>query len=322
VLTAALAAGALAAAPSSAAARDSLPTRLSEAIAAGQSSYTELPRGTVRRREAPAADGLRTAAAPAASSGPSARGSLTTQPVSVFNVTYRQDGATWTEAAKAAFEAAVQVWERTLESPVPIEVEATATTFDDPSILGGAGPLDFLRNDKRTTTFTDDVFEPVALSNARRGTDGLPGEPDIIAEFNPALRDSSGSPALYFGLDGNPPAEQVDFPHRRAARAGPRPRDGGYGHRSERRRCHHRRPQRQRDVRRAQRRLLRHLHYATTEAQAGNGGKRLLSMADGSAELEQALTSGQLYWQGSRAGRPRGLSPAASPAGARSARRS
>jgi hypothetical protein len=53
VLTAALAAGALAAAPSSAAARDSLPTRLSEAIAAGQSSYTELPRGTVRRREAP-----------------------------------------------------------------------------------------------------------------------------------------------------------------------------------------------------------------------------------------------------------------------------
>jgi hypothetical protein len=27
--------------------------------------------------------------------------------------------------------------------------------------------------------------------------------------------------------------------------------------------------------------------YATTEAQAGNGGKRLLSMADGSAELER-----------------------------------
>jgi hypothetical protein len=212
--------------------------------------------------------------------------------VSVINVTYLQKGGTWTEAGKAAFEAAVQIWERTLESAVPIEVQATATTFGDPNILGGAGPHDFLRNDMRTTTFTDDVFEPVALSNARRGVDGLPGEPDIVADFNPAM---SG---LYFGLDGNPPADQVDFrtvvlheighglglvgtasvDSNGVATVGDRSVNEDSGVRS--------------GV------SFDAFTYATTAAQAGNGGKRILSMADGSAELNSALTGNQLYWAG------------------------
>ncbi len=301
VLAAVLAAGTLAAAAPAAsaapAARDSLPAApvsLRAAIAAGQSAYTELPRGYVRRdvRRNDVLPALRTAAAPTTGTAPAPRGSLTTAPVSTINVTYRQDGSVWTDAAKAAFEAAVQVWERTLESSVPIEVEATATTFSDPSILGGAGPVDFRRNDNRTTTYADDVFEPVALANARRGTDVLPADPDILADFNP------GMTGLYFGLDGNPGPDQVDFrtvvlheighglglvgtanvPSGGAATIGDRSANGTTGIRS--------------GV------SFDTFTYATSAAQAGNGGKRLLSMADGSTELRGALTGNQLYWAG------------------------
>lgn len=277
----------------SAAPDDSLPAApagLRTAIAAGDSGYSALPSGVVRRREAPAR--LRTTSTPTQGTGPVARGSLTAQPVSDIQVTYRNEGATWTQAARDAFEAAVRVWERTLESSQPILIDATATTFADPSILGGAGPQDFRRNDMRTATFTDDVFEPVALANARRGTDTLPGEPDIVAEFNPGL---SG---LYFGLDGNPPPDQVDFrtvvlheighglglvgtasvSSAGTASIGDRSVNGSSGVRSGT--------------------SFDTFTYATSATQAGNGGKRLLSMADGSAELKEALTGNQLYWAG------------------------
>lgn len=291
----ALLAGGLAAAPA-AAGDGPLPTHASlrAAIAAGDSSYSALPSGIVRRRQAPAR--LRTATpAPSEGTGPVARGNLTAQPVSDVRVTYRQNGATWTQAARDAFEAAVQIWERTIESSQPILVDATATTFGDPSILGGAGPQDFRRNDKRTATQTDDVFEPVALANARTGTDQLIGEPDIVAEFNPGLA------GLYFGLDGNPPANQVDFRtvvlHEIGhglglvgtaavdaggrASIGDRSINGDTGIRS--------------GV------SFDAFTYATSAAQAGNGGKRLLSMPDGSAELKSALTGEQLYWAGTLA---------------------
>ncbi|MCU1445813.1 MAG: N-acetylmuramoyl-L-alanine amidase [Frankiales bacterium] len=270
------------------------PVSLRAAIAAGDSSYSALPSGVVRRQAAPAR--LRTtSSAPAEGTGPVARGNLTAQPVSDIQVTYRQNGATWTQAARDAFDSAVAIWERTIESSQPILVDATATTFSDPSILGGAGPQDFRRNDMGTSTQTDDVFEPVALANARRGVDTLPGEPDIVAEFNPSLT------GLYFGLDGNPPADQVDFrtvvlheighglgmvgtasvDGNGRATIGDREVNGATGIRSGT--------------------SYDTFTYATTAAQAGNGGKRLLSMADGSTELKNALTGNHLYWAGTLA---------------------
>lgn len=288
-----LSAGALAGPlPSAAAGSDSLraaPTSLRAAIASGDSGYTALPRGIVRRAEV-APGSLRTSSS-AESSGPAARGNLTTSAVSVINVTYREDGAAWTPDAKAAFESAVQVWERTLESAVPIEIEATATTFFDPSILGGAGPYDFRRNGKGTPSVADDVFEPVALANARTGADLLPGEPDILADFNPGLG------GLYFGTDGNPPADKIDFrtvvlheighglglvgtasvDGNGVATVGDRSVNGDTGVRS--------------GV------SYDAFTYAAGDG-AGNGGQRVLSMADGSSELEAALTGDRLYWAG------------------------
>ena len=292
VLTALGAAGLAAPLPSAAAAeQDSLrraPVSLRAAIAAGDAGYTELPRSIVRRGDVR----LRTSSTPLDGSGPAARGSLTAAPVSTIDVVYREDGAVWSTQAKAAFEAAVQIWERTLESAVPIQIEATATTFGDPSILGGAGPYDFRRNGQGTTTLADDVFEPVALANARRGSDQLPGEPDILADFNPGLA------GLYFGTDGNPPADQIDFKtvvlHEIGhglgfvgtaavdgagnASVGDSAVNGTSGVRS--------------GV------SFDTFTYASTPAQAGNGGKRILSMPDGSSELKTALTGGALYWAG------------------------
>ena len=285
----------LSAAPAAAATTDSLkrPTAsLRAAIADGSSDLEALPMAWLRR--APARADLRTTS-PAQGTGPVARGSLTATPVSTINVTYV---GSWPQGAKDAFDSAVAIWERTLESVVPIEVEATARVFSDPSLLGGAGPYDFRRNEQGTSSLYDDVFEPVALANAKRGTDALPGEPDILADFNPGLENPDGSPGLYFGPDGNPPANQIDFKtvvlHEighglglvgtasvapdGTATVGDRAVNGDANVRS--------------GV------SYDTFTYATTAAQAGNGGARVLNLPDGSPELETALTGDQLYWAG------------------------
>jgi hypothetical protein len=263
---------------------------LRAAIADGSSELTELPRAILRRGDLPAGAALRTRSS-TTRSGPTASGNLTAAAVSNFVVDYVEDGATWTAEAKSAFESAVQIWERTLESRVPILIEATATTFDnDPSILGGAGPWDFLANTQGTPALGDDVFEPLALYNARTGQDAAPEEPDIAASFNPGLG------GLYFGTDGNPPADAVDFRtivlHEighglglvgtadvvgDTATIGDTNVPGRRGVRS--------------SVSYDQ------FTYRAADA-AGNGGKRLLAMADGSSELAAALTDGQLFWSG------------------------
>lgn len=301
VLLPALSASVLAAASPAAAAPDGLtaPGSLRAAIADGRSQLSELPRGVLRRSELPPGAALRMPSA-TTRSGPAASGSLSATAVSNIVVDYVEDGATWPTAAKNAFESAVQIWERTLESRMPIEIQATACSsassseacigFSDPSVLGGAGPWDFLANTQGTAALADDVFEPVALHNARTGQDALPEEPDIAASFNPGLG------GLYFGTDGNPPADAVDFRtivlHEighglglvgtadvigDTATIGDTSVPGRRGIRS--------------SVSYDQ------FTYRAADA-AGNGGKRLLAMADGSAELKAALTDGQLFWSG------------------------
>lgn len=297
-----LTAGSLAgAAPATADPRDSLqrpPQSLRAAVADGSDGLSALPRGEIRRAAASTRGSLRTSsAAPAEGTGPVARGSLTTAPVSVINVTYLDDGAAWTDAARTAFEAAVRVWERTVESSVPIEISASAFSYCtdglcDDSLLGGAGPYDFRRNNRGTTSLTDDVFEPVALANARRGVDTLPDEPDVLAEFPVDL------PGFYFGTDGNPPADQLDFrsvvlheighglgmvgtasvDSSGRATVGDRAVNGTSGVRSGT--------------------SWDTFAYATSPEQEGNGGARVLSLADGSTELRTALTGDSLYWAG------------------------
>ena len=264
-----------------------------------------LPRGVTLRSPA-RSSALRSSAAPGV---PPVRAALTASRVSRINLTFVDTpGNAWSPQAKAAFRAAADVWERAVESRVPIEVEATARNLG-PGVLGGAGPYDFLRNEGATVTrgdreptaaeVRDDVFEPVALYNARTGRDALPPEggernPDIEAEFNP------NSAGLYLGTDARPAANQVDFRtvvlheighglglagmasvEGGRASIGISGVNGDTGVRSGVSFDQH--------------------TYTTTAAQAGTGGTPLLGLPDGSPALRTALTGDQLYWSGQQA---------------------
>lgn len=264
-----------------------------------------LPRGVTLRGTSRAA-ALRSSAAPSA---PPVRAALTATRVSRINIAFVDTpGNAWSAQAKAAFRAAADVWERAVESRVPIEIEATARNLG-PGVLGSAGPFDFLRNQGATVTpdgraptateLRDDVFEPVALFNARTGRDALPPEggqrnPDIEAEFNP------NAAGLYLGTDARPAANQLDFRtvvlHEighglgitgmasvEAGRAsiGVSGLNGDTGVRSGVSFDQH--------------------TYSTTAAQAGTGGTPLLALPDGSPALRTALTGDQLYWSGQQA---------------------
>ena len=277
--------------------------RLSTAVARG--AVDALPRG-VTLRSPVRQPALRSSAAPAV---PPVRAALTASRVSRINIVFVDTpGNAWSAPAKAAFRAAADVWERAVESRVPIEVEATARNLG-PGVLGGAGPFDFLRNEGATVTrddraptaaeVRDDVFEPVALYNARTGRDALPPEggernPDIEAEFNP------NAAGLHLGTDARPAPNQIDFRtvvlHEighglgiagmatvEAGRAsiGISSVNGGTGVRS--------------GV------SFDQFTYTTTAAQAGTGGTPLLSLPDGSPALRTALTGDQLYWSGQQA---------------------
>lgn len=264
-----------------------------------------LPRGTISI--APQRGAALRSSGPSAFPAP-APARLTTTPQSTINITFiNTAGNAWSDQAKSAFRAAADIWERTIESTVPIEIEATTESLP-PGVLGGAGPYDFGRNDKNTTDLRDDVFEPVALFNARTGRDALPPgvdttgdgigdpNPDIEAVFNANLG------GLYLGTDGNVPADQIDFRtvvmHEighglglvGSAGVEDADLDGfdddayiGFTFPGE-----------------SFRNSLSYdqFVYATTPAQAGNGGQRVLSLADGSAALNTALTGDALYWSG------------------------
>ena len=306
-LVAGMLAGALPAAAQDVAVQDGgAPFRSLRAALTNGEADLELPRGTTRR--APLGMAALRADAPTPEPAPG-RAQLTAAKVSTINITFVDtSGNSWSPQAKAAFRAAADVWERTVESRVPISVEATARSLG-PGLLGGAGPFDFLRNEGTTVVpesrnpvaadLRDDVFEPVALFNARTGRDAIPpagGElnPDIVAEFNPNLG------GLYLGTDGRPSRDQLDFRtivlheighglgiagtaavNGSTARVGSTEINGDTGVRSAV--------------------SFDQFTYATTAAQAGNGGTRVLSMADGSPALRGALTGGSLYWAGQQA---------------------
>ncbi|MDG5490528.1 zinc-dependent metalloprotease [Psychroserpens sp. SPM9] len=114
-----------------------------------------------------------------------------------FIVTYNG----FTPEAQAAFQYAVDIWANTLESDQPIRVDATFSPLGA-NVLGSAGPTGFI-------PLTGPGIPPNtayarALAEQITGTDTNAGGPDISANF-------SSTANFYFGLDANPPFNQVDF---------------------------------------------------------------------------------------------------------------
>ncbi len=113
-----------------------------------------------------------------------------------FEVTYNG----FTPEAQAAFQAAVDIWENALNSPVTIKINANWTVLGE-GVLGSAGPETVFRN---FTNAPDGRFYASALADHIAGEDLDPGFPDINASFNSDFD-------WYLGTDGNTPFEQYDL---------------------------------------------------------------------------------------------------------------
>jgi hypothetical protein len=141
---------------------------------------------------------------------------LLTTPTAKINVTYIGFPA----AAKTAFQAAVNIWQTDIHSVVPIDVTADwsnlTAQYGDASILGAAGPTDYVENFPNAPQ--PNIAYPIALANAIAGSDQLPAN---ICDSDPSYPNGSGAEisasfnsdqsAWYYGTDGHPGAGQVDL---------------------------------------------------------------------------------------------------------------
>ncbi len=133
-----------------------------------------------------------------------------------INVTYIGFSA----PARAAFQAAVNIWQTHIHSSVPIDVVADWSNltrqYGDPYILGAAGPTSFVENFPNAPQ--PNVAYPVALANAIADSDQLPSN---VCNSDPSFQDASGAEITasfnsapeapwYFGT-GTFPAGAVDF---------------------------------------------------------------------------------------------------------------
>jgi hypothetical protein len=134
-------------------------------------------------------------------SAPATSGLHASSATSTFVVHY-DAGFNANPAAKTAFQAAVDQWSNVISTPVPIHVDASFTALPS-GVLGSAGPKSLYANFAGAPQ--TNTYYPVALANARHGSDLNPALSDIGATF------SSTYANFYFGTDGHPPAGKIDF---------------------------------------------------------------------------------------------------------------
>jgi hypothetical protein len=119
---------------------------------------------------------------------------------STFVVNY-DAGFNANPAAKASFQAAIDQWSNLITTSVPVVVDASFTALPS-GVLGSAGPKTLYANFSGAPL--TNTWYPVALANARHGSDLDLAHADISATF------SSSYSGFYFGTDGNT-AGKVDF---------------------------------------------------------------------------------------------------------------
>lgn len=115
----------------------------------------------------------------------------------IISVTYNG----FTPTAQTAFQYAVDIWASSLNSSVPILVNANFTNLGS-GVLGSAGASNFYRNFSGAPV--PNTYYPAALASSLAGSDLTVGFVDITANFNNSFN-------WYYGLDGNCPAGQYDF---------------------------------------------------------------------------------------------------------------
>ena len=106
-------------------------------------------------------------------------------------------------AAKAAFEAAVEIWEGLISSPVPIYIYAYWDDLET-GVLGSCGAWEFYENQNFMPR--KNTYYPVALVEKMTGNEITDSTtPDLLARFNKSNNN------WYFGVDGNTPTTKYDF---------------------------------------------------------------------------------------------------------------
>jgi hypothetical protein len=104
--------------------------------------------------------------------------------------------------ARTAFEYAVGIWERLLDSPVPIYIQANWRSKEQ-NVLGSCGPADYEKDFEGAPR--KNIYYPISVAEKIRGIELTgPERPDMIAEFNKDIN-------WYFGTDGNTPSMMYDF---------------------------------------------------------------------------------------------------------------
>ena len=104
--------------------------------------------------------------------------------------------------ARTAFEYAVGIWERLLDSPVPIYIQANWRSKEQ-NVLGTCGPADYEKDFEGAPW--KNIYYPISVAEKIRGIELTGSErPDMIAEFNKDIN-------WYFGTDGNTPSMMYDF---------------------------------------------------------------------------------------------------------------
>lgn len=122
-------------------------------------------------------------------------------------------GTTLGQQRLNAFQHAANIWGGLLQSNVTIRVQAQfdpLTCSGSSAILGSAGPMSAAANFSGAPR--SNTWYANALANALFGSDLNTGMNDIGATFNSAIGTTCAFPnTWYYGLDGNPPGNQVDF---------------------------------------------------------------------------------------------------------------
>jgi hypothetical protein len=121
--------------------------------------------------------------------------------------------ATLGEQRVAAFAYAADIWDELLHSSqtIFIGVAFDPLLCEDSSANLGATGTNTVHRDFIGAPISN-TWYPAALANALAGTDLAPSIDDISAVFNSAVGDTCAFPrAWYFGLDGNPPGNTIDF---------------------------------------------------------------------------------------------------------------
>ena len=176
-----------------------IPVRARPASRARRSTLRPQGSGTSSTEpHATAADGTTVSKVPDAGDGPT---------LSNWHVSYHG----FTPQAQSAFQAAVNIWSRIIDTPddtIKIEVDATFAQLD-PGLLGQANSCGAYFND------IDSTYYPAPLAEALSGedldaADGAAGC-DIHAQFTADPEPADDSVGYYFGTDGLPPAGQYDF---------------------------------------------------------------------------------------------------------------